>query len=92
VQKAEAVPEAAKIHYAAGKEFMAQQKIKKAIAAFQKAIKKAPDFANAYRALGTCHMRLGQIKLSKKFFRLYLEKAPAEAEDRQDIQELIESL
>ncbi len=86
------VPEAAKIHYAAGKEFMAQQKIKKAIAAFQKAVKKAPDFAKAYRALGTCYMRLGQIKQSRKFFRQYLEKAPADAEDRADIQELIDSL
>jgi len=86
------IPEAAKIHYAAGKEFLAQQKIKKAIAAFQKAVKKAPDFAKPYRALGTCFMRQGKIKQSKKFFRLYLEKAPPDAEDRADIQELIDSL
>jgi Tfp pilus assembly protein PilF len=92
VQAEEAIPEAARIHYAAGKEFMAQQKIKKAIAAFHKTVKKAPDFAKAYRALGTCYMRLGNIKLSKKFFRLYLQKAPPDAEDRKDIQELIESL
>jgi hypothetical protein len=37
-------------------------------------------------------MRLGQIKAAKKFFGLYLEKAPPDAEDRQDIQELIDSL
>jgi serine/threonine protein kinase len=92
VPKVEEIPEAAKIHYAAGKEFMAQQKIEKAIAAFKKAVKKAPDFAKAYRALGTCHMRLGQIKAAKKFFRLYLEKAPEDAEDRADIRELIDSL
>jgi len=91
-KQVEEIPEAAKIHYAAGKEFMAQQKIKKAIAAFQKAVKKAPDFAKAYRALGTCFMRQGKIKQSKKFFRLYLEKAPPDAEDRKDIQELIDSL
>jgi tetratricopeptide (TPR) repeat protein len=92
ISKDEAIPEAAKIHYDAGKEFMAQQKIKKAIAAFQKAIRKAPDFAKPYRALGTCFMRQGKIKQSKKFFRLYLEKAPPDAEDRADIQELIDSL
>jgi len=91
-KEVEEIPEAAKIHYDAGKEFMAQQKVKKAIAAFNKAIKKAPDFAKAYRALGTCHMRLGNIKAAKKFFRLYLEKAPQDAEDRADIQELIDSL
>ena len=92
IVKVEEIPEAAKIHYDAGKEFMAQQKVKKAIAAFNKAIRKAPDFAKAYRALGTCHMRLGQIKAAKKFFKLYLEKAPPDAEDRADIQELIDSL
>ena len=92
IPKVEAIPEAAKIHYDAGKEFMAQQKIKKAIAAFNRAVKKAPDFAKPYRALGTCHMRLGQIKAAKKFFRLYLEKAPPDAEDRADIKELIDSL
>jgi hypothetical protein len=37
-------------------------------------------------------MRQGKIKQSKKFFRLYLEKAPPDAEDRADIQELIDSL
>jgi serine/threonine protein kinase len=92
IPKVEEIPEAAKIHYDAGKEFMAQQKIEKAIAAFRKAVRKAPDYAKAYRALGTCFMRQGKIKRAKKFFRLYLEKAPPDAEDRADIQELIDSL
>jgi tRNA A-37 threonylcarbamoyl transferase component Bud32/cytochrome c-type biogenesis protein CcmH/NrfG len=92
VKTIEAVPEAVKIYYAAGKEFMAQQKIEKAIAAFKKATQKAPNFAKAYRALGACHMRLGNIKAAKRSFRLYLQKAPPDAEDRKDIRELIESL
>jgi serine/threonine protein kinase len=85
------VPEMAKRFYLAGKELMVQRKLKKAIKAFGKAIKKYPGYAAAYKALGMCHMQLGNIVKAKKNFRLYLKKAP-EAEDAADIKDLIESL
>jgi tRNA A-37 threonylcarbamoyl transferase component Bud32/tetratricopeptide (TPR) repeat protein len=87
----ETVSEAARLHYEAGKELLAQHKHKKAIAAFMKAVKKSPDYAAAYKALGMCHMSLGAIKKAKQYYRLYLKKAP-DAEDRQDILDIIESL
>jgi serine/threonine protein kinase len=85
------VPEVAKQFYQAGKELMVQNKLKKAIAVFGKAIKKAPDYAAPYKAMGMCHMRLGRIKKAKQNFRTYLKKAP-DAEDAADIRDLIESL
>jgi len=81
----------AKRFYQAGKELMVQNKLKKAIAAFGKAIKRSPDYANAYKALGMCYMRLGKIKRAKKNFRSYLKYAP-DAPDASDIKDLIESL
>ncbi|MBW1808075.1 MAG: protein kinase [Deltaproteobacteria bacterium] len=85
------VPEMAKRFYQAGKELMVQNKLKKAIKVFGKAIKKFPGYAAAYKALGMCHMRLGNIVKAKKNFRSYLKKAPT-AEDAADIKDLIESL
>ena len=85
------ISDMAKRFYQAGKELMVQNKLKKAIAAFGKAIKRSPDYANAYKALGMCYMRLGKIKRAKKNFRSYLKYAP-DAPDASDIKDLIESL
>jgi serine/threonine protein kinase len=84
------VPESARRFYKAGKELMVRNKLKKAIKAFDKAIRKYPGYASAYKALGTCHMQLGNIRQAKKNYRKYLEKAP-DAPDAADIKELIES-
>ncbi len=84
------VPESAIRYYKAGKELMVRSKLKKAIKAFDKAIKKYPGYAAAYKALGTCHMQLGNIRLAKKNYGLYLIKAPG-APDAADIKDLIES-
>ena len=91
VPKGDVVPEVAKQFYHAGKELMVQNKLKKAIRAFQKASKKSSGFAPPHRALGMCFMRLGKIKQAKKNFRLYLKKAPR-ADDYNDIKDLIDSL
>jgi len=85
------ISEVAKMHYTAGKEFVTRHQFKKAIASFHKAIAKSPDYAAAYKALGMCHMSLGNIKKAKQFYRKYLEKAP-DAADRKDILDLINSL
>ncbi|HUU03534.1 MAG TPA: protein kinase [Myxococcota bacterium] len=84
------VPESAMRYYKAGKELMVRSKLKKAIMAFDKAIKKYPGYAAAYKALGTCHMQLGNIRLAKKNYGLYLIKAPG-APDAADIKDLIKS-
>jgi hypothetical protein len=87
----EEISEAAKLQYQAGKELVAQGKVGKAVLMFEKAIQKSPNYAVAYKMLGMCHMRLGDAAKAKKNYQLYLEKAP-EAEDRKDIEDLINSL
>ena len=85
------VSEAARMHYLAGKEFMVQNKLEKALEAFELAVRKSPDFAAVYKAMGMCHMRLGNIKEAKKNISLYLTKAP-EGEDRKEMEEFLRSL
>jgi Serine/threonine protein kinase len=87
----DAVPEAAKAFYNLGKELLAQQKIEKACAVFEKAVQKAQNFALGYKALGSCYVQIGQIDQAKKNYKLYLQKAPR-AEDAKIIEELLRSL
>jgi serine/threonine protein kinase len=91
VESAEAVPEAAKAFYNLGKELLAQQKIEKACAAFEKAVQKAQNFALGYKALGSCYVQIGQMEKAKKSYQLYLQKSP-KAEDAKTIEELLRSL
>ncbi len=84
------VSEIARMHYQTGKELMARRKYSKAIPAFRRAIKNSPDFADAYKALGTCFISTGKIDKAKQALRSYLEKKP-DAEDRDEIQEMIDS-
>jgi serine/threonine protein kinase len=85
------VPEAAQAFYDLGKELLAQHKIKKACSVFEKAIQKAPNFALAYKALGSCYVQIGQIDQARRNYKLYLQKAPR-AEDTKIIEELLRSL
>ncbi len=84
------ISDAARMHFQAGKELMAQRKYSKAIFAFRRAIKNSPDFADSYKALGTCYISTGKIAGAKKNFRLYLKKNP-DAADREEIQDMIDS-
>ena len=84
------VSDSARMHYQAGKEQMAQRKYSKAIQAFRRAIKNSPDYADAYKALGTCFISTGKIPKAKRNFSLYLQKNP-KAEDREEIQDMIDS-
>jgi serine/threonine protein kinase len=87
----EEISEAAKLHYQAGKELLAQGKAEQALPLFEKAVMKSPNFPLAYYSLGVSYMRLGNIPKAKQNFRLYLEKAPS-AENRKDIEDLLNTL
>jgi len=68
------ISDIARMNYQAGKEMMAQRKLSKAVAAFQRAIAKSPDYADAYKALATCFMGKGEVTKAKKYYRLYILK------------------
>ncbi len=88
---AQGVPEAARQFYLAGKELMVRNRLAKAISTLKKATKMYPGYAAAYKALGTCYMRLGKLEQAKKSFRAYLKYAP-DAADAAHFRQLLESL
>lgn len=55
--------------------------IELAMAAYERCIERAPDYALAYRALGQLHLKRGNYPSAKSYLMTYLERAP-DAPDR----------
>ncbi len=89
---APAVSEAARLQFQLGKELTARKQWSKAAEAFRKALKASPTYPDAHKALATCLLNTGDLKGAKKHFQRYLELAPADAPDREQIQSMVDSL
>jgi len=86
------ISEAARMQFQLGKELTARKKWTKAAEAFKKALKASPGYGDAHKALATCLVNIGDLEGAKKHFQRYLELAPADAPDREQIQSMVDSL
>lgn len=64
----------------------------KALEAYKKAEKLSPDFVSTYMRLGTHYMKKGNKEKARHYFSRYLSLAPANARDRDYVQQYLSSL
>jgi len=64
----------------------------RAITAYQKAERMAPDFAPTYMRLGVHYLKKGNKPKARQYFKRYLTLAPKDARDRGYVQQYMSSL